>query len=43
MDIVSNYSDRVLVMHEGNIMAEGKPDEIMANKDVQATILGISG
>jgi len=43
MDIVSDYSDRVLVMHEGKIMAEGKPDEVMGNKDVQATLFGVSG
>jgi branched-chain amino acid transport system ATP-binding protein len=42
MDIVSNYSDRILVMHEGKLIAEGMPDEIMGNKDVQATILGVS-
>jgi branched-chain amino acid transport system ATP-binding protein len=43
MDIVSGYSDRVIVMHEGKIMAEGKPDEIMENKEVKATVFGIVG
>ncbi len=43
MDIVSGYSDRVIVMHEGKIMAQGKPDEIMQNKDVKATVFGIVG
>jgi branched-chain amino acid transport system ATP-binding protein len=42
MDIVSNYSERILVMHEGKLIAEGMPDEIMGNKDVQATILGVT-
>jgi len=41
MDIVSGYSDRVIVMHEGRIMAEGKPDEIMENRDVKAIVFGI--
>jgi branched-chain amino acid transport system ATP-binding protein len=41
MDIVSGYSDRVIVMNEGQILAEGKPDEIMANKDVKAAVFGI--
>lgn len=41
MDIVSGYSDRVIVMHEGQIMAEGKPDDIMENKEVKATVFGI--
>jgi len=41
MDIVSGYSDRVIVMHEGKIMAEGKPGEIMENKEVKAIVFGI--
>jgi branched-chain amino acid transport system ATP-binding protein len=41
MDIVSGYSDRVIVMHEGKVMAEGKPDEIMENREVKATVFGI--
>jgi len=41
MDIVSGYSDRVIVMHEGRIMAEGKPNEVMENKEVKATVFGI--
>jgi ABC-type lipopolysaccharide export system ATPase subunit len=28
-------------MHEGKIMAEGKPDEVMENKEVKATVFGI--
>jgi branched-chain amino acid transport system ATP-binding protein len=43
MDIVSGYSDRVIVMHEGRIMAEGKPQEVMENKEVKATLFGIAG
>lgn len=41
MDIVSGYSDRVIVMHEGKIMAEGRPNEIMENKEVKAIVFGI--
>lgn len=41
MDIVSGYSDRVIVMHEGKIMAEGKPDEVMEDREVKATVFGI--
>jgi branched-chain amino acid transport system ATP-binding protein len=41
MDIVSGYSDRVIVMHEGKVMAEGKPSEIMENKEVKAVVFGI--
>jgi len=43
MDIVSGYSDRVIVMHEGKILAQGKPDEIMENREVKATLFGIIG
>jgi branched-chain amino acid transport system ATP-binding protein len=43
MDIVSGYSDRVVVMHEGKIMAEGKPSEVMENKEVKTTLFGITG
>ncbi len=41
MDIVTDYSDRALVMHEGKIIAEGKPNEIMESKDVLTTLFGI--
>ncbi len=43
MDIVSGYSDRVIVMHEGKIMAEGKADEVMENREVKAAVFGIMG
>ncbi len=41
MDIVTDYSDTVLVMHQGKIIAEGKPEEVMENKTVLATLFGI--
>ncbi len=43
MDIVSGYSDRVVVMHEGKVMAEGRPSQIMENKEVKAIVFGIVG
>ncbi|MBI5583031.1 MAG: ABC transporter ATP-binding protein [Deltaproteobacteria bacterium] len=42
MDIVSGYSDRVLVMHEGRLLTQGKPEEVMEDKEVRAHILGIT-
>jgi branched-chain amino acid transport system ATP-binding protein len=42
MDIVSGYSDRVLVMHEGRLIAAGKPEEVMEDKEVKAHIFGIT-
>ncbi len=41
MDIVSGYSDRVIVMDNGSIIAQGGAEEIMANKEVKATVFGI--
>lgn len=43
MDIVSGYSERVFVMHEGKMVAEGKPDEIMEDMDVKAILFGVNG
>lgn len=40
MDIVFTYSDRVVVMHEGGVLAEGAPEEIRANRDVASVLLG---
>jgi branched-chain amino acid transport system ATP-binding protein len=41
MDIVSDYSDRVLVLREGTIMADGRPQEVMEDREVRATLFGI--
>lgn len=41
MDIVSGYSDRVLVMHEGRLIADGRPEEVMKDQEVKAYIFGI--
>ncbi len=40
MDLVMNVSDRISVMHQGRLLAEGTPLEIAANKTVQAAYLG---
>ncbi len=40
MDIVFTYSDRVFVMHEGAMLAQGAPSEIRANHEVAAILLG---
>ncbi len=40
MDIVFTYSDRVVVMHEGGVLAQGTPQEIRANRDVASVLLG---
>src|SRR5574341_1173613 len=40
MDVVFKYSDRIVVMHQGTILAEGTPDEIRRNQQVITTLLG---
>jgi branched-chain amino acid transport system ATP-binding protein len=40
MDIVFKYSDRIVVMHEGTILADGPPEEIRENEEVVTTLLG---
>jgi len=40
MDVVFRYSDRIVVMHEGAILADGTPDEIRRNEQVTTTLLG---
>jgi len=40
MDVVFKYSDRIVAMHEGKILAEGTPDEIRRNDQVTATLIG---
>jgi branched-chain amino acid transport system ATP-binding protein len=40
MDVVFKYSDRIVAMHEGRILADGTPDEIRRNEVVAMTLLG---
>jgi branched-chain amino acid transport system ATP-binding protein len=40
MDVVMELSHRITVMNNGALLAEGSPDEIMANLDVQRAYLG---
>jgi len=40
MDLVMNVSDWITVMHQGRVLAEGKPSEIAANETVQSAYLG---
>jgi branched-chain amino acid transport system ATP-binding protein len=43
MDVVFKYSDRIVVMTQGAIMAQGTPDEIRTNEQVAMVLLGTSG
>ena len=40
MKLVMNISDHVIVLHHGEVLAEGTPDEIRANDDVKRVYLG---
>jgi branched-chain amino acid transport system ATP-binding protein len=43
MDVVFTYSDRIVVMHQGAILAKGTPDEIRTNDQVAMTLMGSAG
>ncbi|MCW1970608.1 MAG: ABC transporter ATP-binding protein [Anaerolineae bacterium] len=40
MNVVMRFSNRISVLHQGRILAEGTPDEIRANDAVQKAYLG---
>jgi branched-chain amino acid transport system ATP-binding protein len=40
MSVVMSISDRITVMHQGAVLAEGTPREISENQDVQSAYLG---
>jgi len=40
MDIVFSYSDRIIALHQGKILADGAPRTIEKDEDVVCTVLG---
>jgi branched-chain amino acid transport system ATP-binding protein len=40
MDVVFDLADRISVLHFGQLIAEGTPDQIRANAEVQRAYLG---
>jgi branched-chain amino acid transport system ATP-binding protein len=40
MDVVFKYSDRIVAMHQGAILASGTPDEIRRNEKVTTNLIG---
>jgi branched-chain amino acid transport system ATP-binding protein len=43
MDVVFKYSDRIVVMAQGAVLAQGTPEEIRKNEQVAMVLLGTSG
>jgi len=40
MDVVFAIADRIMVLHQGRVIAEGSPDEVRADAQVQRVYLG---
>jgi branched-chain amino acid transport system ATP-binding protein len=40
MDVVFTYSDRIVMMHQGKVLAEGTPEQIRADARVVTALLG---
>jgi len=40
MDVVFGYADRLLVLNRGELIAEGRPEEVRAREDVRRVYLG---
>ena len=40
MDIVFSYSDRIIALHQGKILADSTPDMIEKDEEVVCTVLG---
>jgi len=40
MDIVFGYSDRIVALHQGRVLADGPPAALQANDEVMATVVG---
>jgi branched-chain amino acid transport system ATP-binding protein len=40
MDVVFAHADRIIVLNRGSLIAEGKPAEVRANREVQEVYLG---
>jgi branched-chain amino acid transport system ATP-binding protein len=43
MDVVFSIADRIMVLHQGRVIAEGKPEEVRADAEIQRIYLGETG
>jgi branched-chain amino acid transport system ATP-binding protein len=42
MDVVRSLADRIIVLHNGQLVADGKPAEVIASPVVQEAYLGVA-
>jgi len=42
MDVVRSLADRIVVLHQGQLVAEGAPAEVIAMPIVQEAYLGVA-
>jgi branched-chain amino acid transport system ATP-binding protein len=42
MDVVRSLADRIIVLHQGELVADGAPAEVIASPIVQEAYLGVS-
>jgi branched-chain amino acid transport system ATP-binding protein len=40
MDIVFAYSDRIIALHQGKVLADGPPATILSDQRVMDTVIG---
>ena len=43
MDVVRSLADRIVVLHKGELVADGDPAEVIASPIVQEAYLGLFG
>ena len=42
MDVVRELADRIIVLHNGQLVADGEPAAVIASKVVQEAYLGVA-
>jgi len=42
MDVVRSLADRIVVLHNGRLVADGEPAEVIASPIVQEAYLGVA-
>ncbi len=42
MDVVRSLADRIIVLHNGQLVADGEPAEVIASPIVQEAYLGVA-